>query len=178
MNKYATHSRELWVMFCVFAVSLSLYISHSLIRLIRKSFSSEQELKYNHNSETHTLYTHHIFCVKSELNHKLKFLEHTLTHTSCHDWKNMIGEIPTLWASALHIFWHFIIVGSFPVCVPAGPRLVWGVSEASTTSSHSSFSLHTIVVGRKLCGAPHCFAMRFQSRKSLNHWLKAANIWV
>lgn len=65
--------------------------------------------------------THTVVCVSQALwNRKVEFLKHS--HTSCYNpighmpgilGENIIGEIPTLWASSLCIFWHFMTLGSF-----------------------------------------------------------------
>lgn len=49
-------------------------------------------------------------------------------------WKNMIGEIPTLWASSPHIFFLHINVGSLSLWAADGLR-VCERGEACTTSS-------------------------------------------
>lgn len=111
------------------------------------------------------IYIHPHFCVSvRRLNSSCTHTHtHTHEHTSCYAsvghrpgilWKNMMGEIPTLWASSPHIFWHSISAGSSPVCIPAGPPMVWGVSREVTSSQDPSLFVHTIVVDRKLRGGP------------------------
>lgn len=90
---------------------------------------------------------------------------HTHTQTSCYSsvghrlgilWKNMIGVIPTLWASSPHIF--FISRGSRPVWVPvgppSGPEGSWRGETWTVSSQEPSLIVHAIVAGRKLWGAP------------------------
>lgn len=85
---------------------------------------------------------------------------HSVGHKPGILWKNMISEIPTLWATSPHIFWHFLTVGSFPVRLP-GRRPANGltIKRWSLPNFHSgplTLSICTVDWGRKLWGALHC----------------------
>lgn len=90
----------------------------------------------------------------------------------------MVGEIPTLWASSLRIFWHLITVGNFPVCVPAGPPRVWRFPERWSLHKFPVRAFHSL--SRPLLRTGNCErpsillaqGFRAESVTSLNHWVK------
>lgn len=95
---------------------------------------------------------------------------------------NMIGKIPTLWASSLHIFW---LSADFQAAFLLVLRCSGGLEEGEAcmaSSQDPSFFVRTIVEGRKLREALLYLGTKVSERRVLlffflNHWVIKAHDW-